>query len=144
MLVKTIYKVGIGIILVSGLTVSCNSKNNTSRISGMNPDKTETTDDFDFQSQQKDLKNQAQIVISEFNKKAQEIKVDAYKNGESLNDDVKRILINTEEQVNQIQEKIDDLNNQSEETWLEYSKSLHQELENIRKNTENLSVKNVG
>ncbi len=144
MIAKTIYKMGVITVLAGTLFTSCGNKSTESMVSEKRMTNTETTYSKDIGKDKTDLKMQAMAVINDFNKKANEIKVAAYKNGKNLDEDVKQTLIQTEEQLTQIQDMLNELDFQSTETWPEFSKTLHQELETVKANITNLSGKNIG
>lgn len=135
---------GAAALMVSGLIISCTVKNPESDVSENRLSESGNKHSVDLSKEKTALKNQALVLISDFNSKANDIKVDAYKNSKSLDEAVKKMLIEIEEQVIMLEDRLKELNTQSVETWPGFSRILNQELDIIRKNIETLSGKKTG
>lgn len=136
----TFIKTGLGALLISGLIISCNKEQNAENINIRSGEQIGMTNG-NLAEQRDALKNKAEHIIAEFNNKTTEIKTEAYKNKQSLDTDLKNKIITMEKQVVQIEDKLDVINNQSEDTWTDFSRSLEQELNNFKKNVDSLSQK---
>ncbi len=136
--IKTILKTGLEVLLVSGIFISCNRIQDTSeKQSGRNESVRE-----DFTGEISDLRSEAELVIAEFNDKTFEIRREALKNEKNIDTEVKQKIIDIEKQVMQLENRLEDLNSQSKETWDDFSRSLKNELTEMKRNIENLTGKN--
>ena len=126
-------------IFASGIILSCTGGKSDTIEAEDKISESENSLDMNFMEEKAALKNQALVIINDFNQKAVKIKTDAYKHSKSLDEHIKKLLIETEEQVAMLEERLVELNHQSEETWPAYSKSLMKELETIKSNIQNLS-----
>ena len=129
---NTIIKTVLGVLLISGLIISCNKEQNTIN-NDVQSGKQAGMSAGNITEQQNTLKNEAEHIIAEFDNKTTEIKTEAYKNKQSLDTDLKNKIISMEKQVVLIKDKLDAINNQSDDTWSDFSKSLQKELNNSKR-----------
>ncbi|MFO7655545.1 MAG: hypothetical protein R6W78_00605 [Bacteroidales bacterium] len=139
MKLKTILKYGIPAIIVSGVLLSCSGSNRDSAAAEEIISESGSAADMGFLEEKSNLKNQALLVISDFNQKADEIKVNAYKNSISLDEGVKKTLVKIEGQVLSLEERLVELNRLSKEAWPVFRESLIKELDNINSNIQVLT-----
>ncbi|MBN2613074.1 MAG: hypothetical protein JXB00_16095 [Bacteroidales bacterium] len=137
--IKTILKSGIPAIITLGILVSCSGSNRDDAATREIISESGNSPDMGFLEEKNALRNSVMTVINDFNQKANDIKVNAYKTSTSLDEEVKKMLVKIEGQVITLEERMGELNRQSEETWPAYKKSLIQELDNIRSNIQVLA-----
>jgi F0F1-type ATP synthase membrane subunit b/b' len=140
---NTIIKTGLMAVLVSGMMLSCNKSKESGTVRSKLDQSVESIQD-DLTQEITELKNEAEFIIADFNNKAYQIKAEALKSRKNIDEEIKSRIIVIENQVVQLEEKLDDIHNQSKESWSEFSRSMKQELTNMKKNIDSLYRKNSG
>ena len=140
---KTIIKTGLGAMLVSGIILSCNKSQESGKIKSKLNQSVESVQD-DFAKEITELKNEAELIIADFNNKTYQIKTEALKSKKNIDEETKNRIVDIENQVIQLEDQLEDIHNQSRETWSDFSKSMKHELINMKKNIDSLSTKNSG
>lgn len=138
---RTILKTGLEALLVSGIMLSCNRIQDVSENHLKLYESVESARD-DFAKELSDLRNEAELVIAEFNDKTFEIRREALKSKTNIDAEVKQRIIDIENQIIQLEDKLEDLNCQSVETWSDFSRSMKNELTDMKRNIDNLTGKN--
>jgi peptidoglycan hydrolase CwlO-like protein len=140
---KAIIKTGLEAMLFSGIILSCNKAQDSAGTNTKLNEPVEAVQD-DFANQIQELKNEAEFVIADFNNKTYEIKTEALKSKKNIDTDVKNRIIVIENQVFQLEDRLESINNQSKETWSEFSQSMKNELTDMKRNIDSLTQKISG
>ncbi len=90
------------------------------------------------------LKSEAELIIADFNNKTYQIRTEALMSKKNIDKEIKTRIIVIENQVIQLEDKLGDIHNQSKESWYDFSRSMKQELTNMKKNIDSLYSKNSG
>jgi len=140
---KNILKTGLEALLVSGIFLSCNHAQDSGKNQSKLNKPVEAIQD-DFTKEISELRNEAELIIAEFNNKTFEIRTEALKNKKNIDADIKQRIIDIENQVARLEDKLEDLSDQSRETWSDFSKSMKNELTDMKRNIDSLTRKNSG
>ncbi len=140
---KTILKTGLGTLLVSGIIFSCNRVQDSGENQSKVNESVESMQD-ELEREISELRGEVEFVIADFNNKTFEIRTEALKSKKSIDADIKRKIIDIENQVIRLEDKLKDLNYQSRETWSDFSKSMKNELNDMKRNIDSLTSKNSG
>ena len=140
---KAILKTGLGTLLVSGIILSCNRAQDSGKMISKLNESVESVQD-NLEKEILELRNEAKLIIADFNNKTYEIRIEALKSQKNIDADIKRRIIDIENQVIQLEDKLENLNKQSRESWSDFSQSMKNELTDMRRNIDNLTHKNSG
>ena len=138
---KTILKTGLEALLVSCILISCNRVQDSSEIHSELNESVESVKE-DFEKEIYDLRSEAELAIAEFNNKTFEIRREALKSQKNIDAEIKQRIVDIENQVIQLEDKLEDLSSQSVETWSDFSREMKDELINMKRNIETLTTKN--
>ncbi|MBN2213902.1 MAG: hypothetical protein JW723_06645 [Bacteroidales bacterium] len=140
---KTIIKTGLMALLASGMIISCKQSKNPGTIRSKLDRSVESVQD-DFIKEMAELKNEVEYVIADFNNKTYQIKTEALKSRQNIDEEIKGRIIDIEMQVLQLEDRLEDIHNQSRASWSDFSKSVKNELTDMKKNIDSLYRKNSG
>ncbi len=140
---NTIIKTGLMAVLVSGMMLSCNKSKDSGTIKSKLSQSVESVQD-DLTKEISALKSEAELIIADFNNKTYQIRTEALMSKKNIDKEIKTRIIVIENQVIQLEDKLGDIHNQSKESWYDFSRSMKQELTNMKKNIDSLYSKNSG
>ena len=143
MSIKSILTTGLEALLLSGIFLSCNRVQESSEIKSKLNESFESVQN-DLGKKILELRNEAELIIADFNSKTYEIRTEALKSQKNIDADIKKRIIDIENQVTQLEDKLENLNKQSMESWSEFSQLMKNELTDMKRNIDNLTGKNSG
>ncbi|NJK85800.1 MAG: hypothetical protein HC906_07355 [Bacteroidales bacterium] len=90
----------------------------------------------------KKVKLEAEQVISDYNKAAENVKYNAIKKNENLDPEVKKVLIKMEEKVNELEGKLENISFQNDNSWGKYKQELVTDIKTIKQGIQNITKTN--
>lgn len=87
----------------------------------------------------KTIRLEAEEVITEYNRTAESVKYEAIKNNKNLTPEVKKTIVDLENKVSQLEDKLDNINYQNNESWTKLREEIKSDIATIRKGVKNLT-----
>lgn len=138
----SIIKTSLKVICLAILIHSCgNKQHNTAETQTVS---VRTDDELgeQYRLERTQLVTEAEQIIAEYNLKAEDIKYSAIRNNKNLDNDVKMKLIEMETKVEKLENKLENVKFQTDESWGRFKEELHHDIDNIREGIKDLSGKN--
>jgi len=135
---------GLTIIVLLSLLFACGRKQNESDDTKSELRHIGKTLEKKIADEKQELRTQFNQIISDYRSEAERIKIQAIKNKENLNSEVKKKIIEIENEISLLEQKLDALNTKSTESWNKLRNEVKHDIKGLRESIKNLTVDNVG
>jgi hypothetical protein len=92
-----------------------------------------------YSEEAKKIKIEAEQVISEYNKTAENVKYEAIKKNKNLSADTKKLIIEMEKKISLLEDKLQSINYQNTDNWTRFRDEIKNDISNIKNGIKNLS-----